>query len=175
MRKVILYISMSLDGFIATLDNNLEFLKMVEKEGEDYGYNEFVQSVDSIIIGRKTFEKVISMGYDYPHTNKDVHIITSTPKPAMGTFKFYTGNLTQLVGQLKNESGKNIYCDGGAEVANELIKNDLVDEYIISIIPILLGSGISLFKDGRPEHKLELISSKPFDTGLVQLHYKRVI
>lgn len=171
--KVILYISMSLDGFIASKDNSLEFLSMVEQKGEDYGYSDFVKSVDAVIIGRKTYEKVISMGYEYPHTDKDVYIVTRTEKPPIGTFKFYTGNLSQLVNSLKSQTGKNIYCDGGAEIANELIKNDLVDEYIISVIPILLGDGIKLFKDGRPEQKLKLVSTKQFNKGLVQLHYQQ--
>ena len=172
-RKVILYISMSLDGYIATKDNSLEFLSIVEQEGEDYGYNDFVKSVDAVIIGRKTYEKVIEMGYEYPHTDKEVYIITRTKRPSIGNFTFYTGDLTQLVNGLKNQPGKNIYCDGGAEIANQLIKNDAVDEYIISVIPILLGDGIKLFKDGRPEQKIELVSAKQFDKGLTQLHYKR--
>lgn len=172
-RKVILYIAMSLDGYIATKDNSLDFLSIVEKEGEDYGYNNFVKSVDTVIIGRKTYEKVIAMGYEYPHTNKDVYIVTRIARPSIGTFKFYNGELRQLIGSLKSQSGKNIYCDGGAEIANELIKEDLIDEYIISVIPILLGDGIKLFKDGRPEQKLELILTKQFDKGLTQLHYKR--
>jgi dihydrofolate reductase len=172
-RKVILYISMSLDGYIATKDSSLEFLSMVEQEGEDYGYNDFVKSVDIVIIGRKTYEKVIAMGYEYPHTDKDVYILTRTAKPSIGNFKFYTDDLSRLVNALKSQPGKNIYCDGGAEIANELIKNNLVDEFIISVIPILLGDGIKLFKDGRPEQRLELISSKQYDKGLTQLHYKR--
>ena len=72
--------------------------------------------------------------------------------------------------------GTDLLCvqlTGGAEIANELIKNNLVDEFIISVIPILLGDGIKLFKDGRPEQRLELISSKQYDKGLTQLHYKR--
>jgi dihydrofolate reductase len=172
-RKVILYISTSLDGYIATKDNSLDFLSIVGQEGEDYGYNDFVESVDTVIIGRKTYEKVISMGYDYPHTDKDVYIITKTERPSIGKFNFYTGDLISLVNSLKKHSGKNIYCDGGAEIANEIIKKDAVDEYIISVIPILIGDGIRLFKDGRPEQKLVLVSSKQFDTGLIQLHYKR--
>lgn len=172
-RKVILYISMSLDGYIATKDNSLEFLSMVEQEGEDYGYADFVKSVDAVIIGRKTYEKVIAMGYEYPHTDKDVYIVTRTTKPPIGTFKFYTGELARLVRSLKGQAGKNIYCDGGAEIANELMKEDLVDEYLISVIPILLGDGIKLFKDGRPEQKLNLILTKQFEKGLTQLHYKR--
>lgn len=164
---------MSLDGYIATKDNSLDFLSIVEQEGEDYGYNDFIKSVDAVIIGRKTYEKVIAMGYEYPHTDKEVYILTRTEKPSSGTFKFYNGELRQLVGNLKNKSGKYIYCDGGAEIANELMKEDLVDEYVISVIPILLGDGIKLFKDGRPQQNLKLISSKQFDKGLIQLHYER--
>lgn len=95
-RKVMLYIAMSLDGYIATKDNSLEFLSMVEQEGQDYGYNDFIQSVDAVIIGRKTYEKVIAMGYAYPHTDKDVYIMTRTARPSIGNFKFYTGDLTQM-------------------------------------------------------------------------------
>lgn len=170
-RKVILYISMSLDGYIATKDNSLDFLSLVEKENEDYGYFDFVKSVDTVIIGRKTYEKVIDLGYEYPHTDKDVYIITRTEKPSIGNFKFYTGELTKLVADIKCQSGKNIYCDGGAEIVNELLKNNLIDEFIISVIPVLLGEGIKLFNDGRPELRLKLISTKQFEKGLTQLHY----
>jgi len=172
-RKVVLYISMSLDGYIATKNNSLEFLSIVEKEGEDYGYNKFIESVDTVIIGRKTYEKVIAMGFEYPHTNKNVYIITRTERPSIGNFTFFTGDLTQLVNSLKLQSGKNIYCDGGAEIANQLMQNNLVDEYIISVIPILLGDGIKLFQEGRPEQKIQLVSVDQFDKGLTQLHYKR--
>lgn len=171
-RKVILYISMSLDGYIADTNDDIDFLSIVEQEGEDYGYFDFVKSVDAVIVGRKTYDKVISMGYEYPHTDKDVYIITRTVKPAIGTFRFYNGDLTDLVIKLKSQQGKNIYCDGGAEIINELHSNNLIDELIISVIPILLGNGVKLFKDDQPEQKLELMSANSFDKGLVQLHYK---
>ncbi|MNT83029.1 hypothetical protein D3C72_2228430 [compost metagenome] len=77
-----------------------------------------------------------------------------------------------MVNRLKSENGKNIYCDGGAEVINELLKHDLIDEFIISVIPVLLGNGTRLFKDGRPEQILKFITAKTFETGLTQLHYK---
>ena len=171
-RKVVLYIAISLDGYIATKENSIEFLSMVEQQGEDYGYAEFVKTVDTVIIGRKTYDKVLAMGFEYPHVDKDVYIITRTARPAIGNLKFYTDDLAQLVNNLKAQSGKNIYCDGGAEVANELMKNNLIDELIVSIIPVLLGDGIKLFNDGRPEKELILVSSKQFESGLVQLHYK---
>lgn len=172
-RNLILYIAMSLDGYIAGLNEDLGFLSIVEQEGEDYGYSEFVKSVDAIIIGRKTYDKVISMGYQYPHMDKDVYIITRTERPPVGNFKYYTGSLNDLVASLKSETGKNIYCDGGAEIVQELLKNKQIDEFVISIIPVLLGDGTKLFKDGRPEEKLKLVGSRSFPKGLVQLHYSR--
>lgn len=172
-RKVILYIATSLDGYIAKSNDDLGFLSIVEQEGQDYGYADFVKSVDTVIIGRKTYDKVISMGFDFPHADKDVYIITRTPKPNIGSVMFYTDDLKLLVDKLKSENGRNIFCDGGAEIVNELLKDDLIDEYIISIIPIFVGNGTKLFKDGRPEQKLELVSTKQFDKGLTQLHYKR--
>lgn len=173
-RKVILYIAASLDGYIAKPNDDLEFLSIVEQEGQDYGYAEFIKTVDAVIVGRKTYDKVISMGFDFPYADKDAYVITRTPSPDLGSVKFYTGDLKSLVDKLKSEKGKNIFCDGGAEIVNELLKNDLIDEFIISIIPILVGNGTKLFKDGRPEQKLELVSAKSFDKGLTQLHYKRV-
>ena len=172
-RKVVLYIAMSLDGYIAKPNDDLGFLSIVEQEGQDYGYEEFIKTVDAVILGRKTYEKVISMGFGFPHINKDAYIITRTPRPAIGSVKFYTGELKSLIEKLKSENGKNIFCDGGAEIVNELLKQDLIDELIISIIPILVGDGTKLFIDGRPEQKLEFVSVKSFEKGLTQLHYKR--
>jgi dihydrofolate reductase len=171
-RKVILYIAMSLDGCIAKSDGDISFLSMVEKEGEDYGYSDFLRTIDTVIIGRKSYDKIIGMGYEY-HTDKDVYIITRTERPAGGAFKYYTGSLKKLISELKNKHGKNIYCDGGGEIVNELLRDNLIDEFIISVIPIILGDGISLFKKGIPEMNLKLISSAEYDKGLVQLHYTR--
>ena len=172
-RKVILYIATSLDSYIAKPNDDLSFLSIVEQEGQDYGYADFVKTVDTVIVGRKTYDKVISMGFDFPHADKDAYIITRTLRPTIGSVKFYSGDLKTLVGKLKTESGKNIFCDGGAEMVNELLKDNLIDEFIISVIPILVGNGTKLFKDNRPEQKLELVSVKSFDKGLTQLHFKR--
>ncbi len=171
-RKLILYIATSLDGYIAKPNDNVDFLSIIEQEGQDYGYGDFVKTVDAVIVGRKTYDTVISMGFDFPHTDKDAYIITRTPRPSIGSVKFYTGDIKSLVVRLKSENGKNIFCDGGAEIVNELLKDNLIDELIISVIPILVGNGTKLFKDGRPEQKLELISAKHFEKGLTQLHYK---
>ncbi|MFB9864298.1 dihydrofolate reductase family protein [Rufibacter immobilis] len=175
MRHLSLFIAASLDGYIAKPDDDLSFLKLVEKEGEDYGYADFTSEIDTIIIGRKTYDWVdreIGAAH-YDNGERDVYVITRTERPSVGRTQFYTGDLTELVQQLKSGDGKNIYCDGGAEVINELLRNDLVDEFIISIVPVLLGDGTRLFKDGRPEQILEFITAKTFDTGLTQLRYRR--
>ena len=170
-RKLILYIAMSLDGYIAAPGDDISFLSMVEKEGEDYGYSEFIKSIDTVIIGRRTFDKVKSMGYE-PHRDKEVFIITHSEQKS-DHYKYYSGPLNDLIIRLKDQEGKNIFCDGGSEIVNELLKDNLIDEFIISVIPVLLGDGISLFKKDGRQSALELINSIKYDTGLVQLHYKK--
>lgn len=176
MRALTIYIATSLDGYIAKPNDDLSFLKLVEKEGEDYGYTAFTATIDTIILGRKTYDWVLKEigSAHYDNGDRNVYVITRTERPSAGKTTFYTGSLTELVQQLKSEHGKNIYCDGGAEIINELLKNDLIDEFIISVVPVLVGNGTRLFKDNRPEQTLELVRAETFDTGLAQLHYKRM-
>jgi dihydrofolate reductase len=175
MRKLSIFIATSLDGYIAQQNGDLSFLKLVEKEGEDYGYEEFTANIDTIILGRKTYDYVVKEigSAHYNNGTKDVYVITRTARPSVGRTTFYSGSLSDLVNRLKSEGGKNIYCDGGAEIINELLQHDLIDEIEISVIPVLLGGGTRLFKDGRPEQQLELVSAKTYETGLVQLSYRR--
>lgn len=172
-RKIILYIAASVDGYIAAPNDNLDFLGAVQQEGEDYGYNDFVDSVDTVILGRKTYDWVMKQVPEFPHADKESYVITRTPRPDAGKTKFYTGDLFALVSELKNREGKNIFIDGGAQLANTLLRLNLIDELIISYIPVLLGNGIRLFDDGRPEQVLKFISARSFEKGLVQVKYAR--
>ncbi|MDR0264233.1 MAG: dihydrofolate reductase family protein [Sphingobacterium sp.] len=173
MRKLSVFIAMSVDGYIAKPNDDLSFLNIVEKEGEDYGYSDFIDTIDTLIVGRKTYEYVLkNIGAShYDNGQRDVYVITRTARPHVGRTMFYSGDLVNLIAELKSGKGKNIYCDGGAEIINELLKHDVIDELIISVIPILLGDGTRLFQEGRPEQLLKLITTKTFETGLVQLHY----
>jgi dihydrofolate reductase len=175
VRKLSLFIATSLDGYIAKPNDDLSFLKLVEKENEDYGYAQFSSSIDTIIIGRKTYDYVLrEIGPShYDNGQRDIYVITRTQRPPIGRTTFYTGDLATLVHQLKSEEGKNIYCDGGAEIINELLQHDLIDEFTLSIVPVLLGEGTRLFKDRIPEQTLQLISAKTYETGLAQLHYTK--
>ncbi len=172
-RKLCLFIAMSLDGFIAKTDDDISFLNQVELEGEDYGYSEFINTVDTVIWGRKTYDKVLSMGVESPYGDRQIFVITRTPRPDSCKTVFFSGKLTDLVLSLKNQSGQNIYCDGGAETISHLLQENLIDEMTVSVIPVLLGDGIRLFGQVFPQQKLQLVSSKSFEKGLVQLHYIR--
>lgn len=165
---------MSLDGYIATKDDDLSWLSMVEKEGLDYGYSEMIKRADTYIVGRKTYDVILRLtGGEFPQAKLfDCYVITRQSKPPEDGVEFYNGNIETLVNRLKQEEGKDIYCDGGGQVVKMLMEHDLIDEFIISVIPILLGDGKQLFLEGIGTHKLELISSQFFETGLVQLHYK---
>ncbi|MFD2200824.1 dihydrofolate reductase family protein [Shivajiella indica] len=172
MRKVILYIACSLDGFIAMPGDDLSFLDKVAKEGEDYGYNEFTEAVDTVILGRRTYEWVMSKVLEFPHASKETYVITREIRERIGNIHFYSDDLESLVNRLKRKEGKDIFVDGGSEVVRMMLQVKLIDEMIISIIPVLLGEGIPLFAKGIPYQDLKLLSSKSFDTGLVQLHYE---
>jgi len=171
-RKIILYIAASLDGFIAAPGDNMDFLSVVEKQGEDYGYKEFIRDIDVIIMGKRTYDWIKLHAPEYIH-DVTTYVYTRTPEPGEGNIIFYSGSLKELGLKLKSENGKNIFCEGGAIVANTMLKDNLIDEIVISIIPVILGNGIRLFGDDGHQTNLELLSVSKFDTGLVQLHYRR--
>ncbi len=173
-RKLTLYIAASLDGYIAKPGDDLSFLDAMDKEGVDYGYTDFISQVDTVIIGRKTFDWVFRVINDVPHPEKETYIITRTAREPIGKTQFYTGDVAELVRELKAKPGGVIYCDGGAQLANTLYREGLMDEIIVSVIPVLLGGGVRLFEEGIPERQLELLGSKAYETGLVQLRYRVV-
>ncbi len=169
-RKVILYIAMSLDGYIAKHDGDIDFLSNVDTPGSDYGYTDFLNKTDTIIWGRKTFDKVLSMVSEVPYKDKKVYVVSKTRK---GNHEHivYHSDVVELVKQLKQQEGKDIYCDGGSEIIAELMKHSLIDRIIVSVIPHLLGGGIPLFREGIPEKKLTFRQSITYPSALVQLWY----
>ncbi|HEY1044814.1 MAG TPA: dihydrofolate reductase family protein [Bacteroidia bacterium] len=171
--KVVVYIAASIDGYIAADNDDLSFLASVEKEGEDYGYADFVSTIDTVIMGRKTYEKVLSFGIPYPHSERKTYVITRTHQESKDSVEFYNGNLSELVSELKSKKGKNVFVDGGAQIVNEFLKLDLVDEIIVSYVPVVLGSGTKLFHSQGTSSKWKTKSAKQFETGLVQIHWER--
>jgi len=164
---------MTLDGFIATNEDDLSWLSTVQVEGEDYGYKAFNETVDTYIVGRRTYEIVLGLtGGVFPPAEKHkCYVITQQERVNENGVTFYNGPIEDLVNDLKVQEGKNIYCDGGAQIVQLLLQKNLIDEFIISVIPILLGDGKRLFLGNSPLTKLKLIESNQYDSGLVQLRY----
>ncbi len=161
---------MSLDGYIAKPDGNIDFLSMVETAGEDYGYADFVNEIDTVIWGRKTFDKVLEMTGEVPYKNKAVYVVSKSRK-GNHEHAVYHSDVVKLVTKLKQDDGKDIYCNGGSEVIAELLKHSLIDRIVVSVIPHLLGDGIKLFREGLPEQKLRFRKSVTYPSSLVQLWY----
>lgn len=172
-RKLYIFIAMSLDGYIAAPDGDISFLPPIEMDKEDYGYKDFIENIDTVVLGRKTYDKILSMGVENPYGDRQMYILTHSPKEDTGKLHYYSGSLKELILHHKSQKGKHIYCDGGADTIHQLLADDLIDEMIISIIPILLGEGIALFKGGMPALKLALVKVSSYENGLVKLHYRR--
>jgi dihydrofolate reductase len=174
LRKVVLYIATSLDGYIAAENDELSFLSIVERQGEDYGYNEFIKTVDTVIMGRKTYDKILSFGIDFPHRDKKCYVLSRTRTGVDENVEFFNGDISALIKSIRSTGGSDIFIDGGAELVFELMKLNLIDRYIISVIPVMLGNGTPLFKPGRPQQNLKLVDSKTYPSGLVQLWYDSI-
>ncbi len=172
-KNIILYIAASLDGFIARKDGSVDWLSPYEKGQEDYGYNDFYKKTGTVIMGNNTYKQVSSFG-EFPYRGKDCFVFTrNKDKLKDENVTFVSKGAKDFISQLNLKDNKNIWLVGGASIVDEFLKSDLIDEFIITIIPILLGDGIQLFKGRSNEKKLKLIDVKTFDPGLVQLHYKR--
>ncbi|MGB7473903.1 dihydrofolate reductase family protein [Trichococcus sp.] len=173
-RKVKVYIAISLDGYIAHSDGNIDWLEIVARAEEDYGYAAFIETIDTVIMGRKTYEKVLTFGGDFPHAGRDCYVLSRTERPSEGQIRFYSGFPDDLLDQIRSRPGKDIFIDGGSEAIDMFREKGLIDSYTVSIIPILLGEGIPLFKESNQELPLKLVEATTFDSGLVQLTYEPI-
>jgi dihydrofolate reductase len=169
--KVLAFLAMSIDGFIAGKDGDLAWLDEYGTDGNDYGYNTFYQGIDKIIMGKKTYDKVMSFGIEYPHQTIHSYILTHQELPSLPHITFYSGLLTDLIQSLQEKSNKHIYCDGGAQVIQQMINEQLLDEITITLVPKIIGDGIRLFNNLSPAVQFQLQHCKSFNSGIVQLHY----
>lgn len=165
------FLAASLDGFIARTDGGIDWLAIVERPGEDYGSKAYYDSVDTIVMGRKTYE--IGLGFDpWPYARMRCVVVTSdTTRTSRHGETFYAGELAALFERLGAEGAKHIYVDGGVVIAQAL-RAGLVDEVTVSIIPIVLGEGTPLAPKIGADVKLDLVEHKAFESGLVQLKYR---
>lgn len=171
-RKVVLYIAASLDGYIATEEDSLQWLFDVEGEG-DNGYSEFYETIDTILIGRRTYDWVMEAEKGkFPYENKQCYVFSKTMSGKQDNVEFINEDVITFTNRIKELKGNNIWVVGGGDLLHSFIKENLVDEFIITIAPTILGKGIPLFKDVDFETKLTLKSIKKYNQ-FVELHYLR--
>ena len=174
-RKTIIYSAMSIDGFISTPEGGVEWLDDFDPPAnEDYGYTEFYHSLDTTIMGRKTYEKVLSFDVPWPYPDTINYVCTKSNQWIDNDQVIFKNDPVQLVRKLKNSSGKNIWIVGGGGLNTILLENDLVDEMMLSIIPVVLGNGIKIFNDIDSINKFNLIKSESFSNGVISLFYQKL-
>ncbi len=165
------FIATSLDGYIARPDGTFDFLTLVERPDEDYGFADFFGSVDALVIGRNTYETALAFP-DWPYAGKRCIVLTHREAPSVHGEQFFAGAPGALVEQLGLSGAQRLYVDGGA-VIRQFLADGLIDDLTLSIVPVLLGQGVALFGAEVPEQRLVLETSKSYESGLVQLRYAR--
>ena len=164
------FIAASLDGYIARADGAIDWLSVVERAGEDYGYRAFFDSVDALVMGRKTYDTVLGFD-DWPYESKRCVVVTHAPPASKRRDEEFTAEApASLLARMAGEGVRSVYVDGGT-VIRQFLAAGVIDELTLSVIPILLGTGIRLFDGGGTERKLRLVESRAFESGLARLKY----
>jgi dihydrofolate reductase len=175
LSNVVLYIASSIDGYIAKVDNNLDWLESIPNPSSgDYGYQHLIDSVHAIIMGRKTYDKLLSMDIEWPYANLQCLVVSNKTDSVASTPNtvFVADNFIKHINDLKKRSNKYIWLVGGGQLIASFLKYGLIDKMILTIIPITLGNGIPLFpSDTYLETNWKLVSAQTFDTGIVNLTY----
>ena len=171
------FIATSLDGFIARENGELDWLYAADAtvpEGEDCGYIEFMATVDVLVMGRKTYEKVLSFGM-WPYGKKTVIVLSSKkiefPNDFGQNVSCSSESPRELCERLANEGAKRLYIDGGITIQRFLAEG-LINDIAITVIPVILGSGIPLFANAGKDISLKHVATKTYDFGFVQLTYE---
>jgi dihydrofolate reductase len=166
------FVGVSLDGFLARPDGSIDWLEPFE--GEEHGYAGFFDSVDTLVIGRKTYEFVLTMlgrGQPWPYRGKRCIVMTHRALEGQNGERAYTGEPAGLLAQLATEGARHIYVDGGVVIRAFLVAG-LLDELTITVVPSLIGEGLPLFGGVKLESGLALEQVKSFGNRLVQMRYR---
>ncbi len=159
---------MSLDGFIATKDGSVKWLDQFNNSGEDMGYNDFIKPIDIVIMGDTTYQQILGFDCDYPYKKQKGYVFSNKKTGKDENVTFVSGNIKKIVDKLEG----NIWLVGGANLANQFIKSNLIDEFILFTMPVLLGDGIKLFEEANKALPLRLTKTKSYKIGVVETHYE---
>jgi dihydrofolate reductase len=173
MRKVILGLGISIDGYIARRDGTFDFLFMPRDFMDEFAA--FNASIDVAIMGRKTYDVVKAMGGAGSGSKVKHYVLSRTLLSGeRDGLTFVNVSPKKLVDEIRRGKGKDVWLMGGGEVARDFLQADLVDEIHLGIVPVLLGEGLPLFPSGFPQRNFALMENKSFSRGLISLKYKRV-
>ena len=168
MRRVVLYIACSLDGYIARSDGRVDWLFT----DQDYGFTDFLGSVDAVLLGRKTHDVMVELGERFVAGKKN-YIFSRHPTAAHPPeVEYVAGDPRALVDRLRSAPGRDIWLVGGGDLLGQFLDADLVDDMIVFVHPIVLGEGIPLFPGTRRWVDLVLRRTQEFSSGLVELRYE---
>ena len=173
MKKIILYIAASLDCKIAEPNGGSEWLSEFPITEEiNYGYKEFIDSVDTIIMGGRSYREVLNMEIIGHYKDQQIYVVTrGWTEKSTNNVNFITNNVIDNIQQLRNGAGKNIWLFGGGVLTSMLLAANLIDEMQICYIPVILGNGIPLFPEQPTESKWKLKESKVYDSGILKVDY----
>ena len=172
------FIAVSLDGFIARKDGSLDWLdkaNLLAPKGEDCGYKTFMESIDALVMGRKTFEKVLSFGVPWPYAEKQVIVLSSRkltfPENIQSVVSHSSGTPESIVTNLAARKLNRLYIDGGVTI-QRFLASGFIDEITLTVVPVLLGDGIRLFGPLVKDISFKLVNTRAYDFGFVQMTYR---
>lgn len=171
------FIATSLDGYIADINGGIGFLDIFPApDGDDMGYNDFIDGVDAILMGRKSFETILGFGIPWPYT-KHVFVwsntMTEIPEELNSKSTLVKGNINEVIDHIRQLDFYNLYIDGGKTIQS-FIQENLINEMTITTIPVLLGDGISLFGKSNGLRKYKCVGNKLYTNGMVQNRFVRI-
>lgn len=170
-RKLIFYGAISVDGYIARENDSLDWLLGTEGE-EEIGYSDFYATVDTVLMGRKTYDQILVQSPDrFPYVGKACYVFSRSVVGSNEVVEFVGGDIVEFTKSLKVRSGQNIWIVGGGEVLHPLIRSRLVDKFIIQIAPSIIGRGIPLFIPGDEDIRLNLLDVRRYQQ-FAELHYE---
>ena len=176
MSTIKLFIATTLDGFIARENGSLDWLHSFPNPDQlDYGYHAFLSSVDTIVMGRKTYEEILSFGIDWPYEEFSTYIVTSDEKYKVTTKNTFTVSkmAEEVLSDIKAKSDKGVWLVGGGTLITSFLNLGAIDEMTLSSIPIILWKGIRLFPNEPKEAQFKLTGHEVFETGVVNLVYTK--
>jgi dihydrofolate reductase len=170
-RKFIVYVAVSADGFIARPDGSVDWLDRPNLKG-DHGMGAFYRSIDTCILGRKTYDLTVRFGMAGGYAKKKNYVFSRTlSKAASPKVSVVSEDVTAFAERLRSEKGRDIWLVGGAELVAAFLDSGQVDEFIIHLIPTMIGEGIPLVAPRHRDVPLKLLTTKRFPDGVVRLHY----